>query len=66
MLHTKRLRNSKQTRDQTAGRTKRTKLRDERQRKCHFTACLTEKWTLSCEYDDGDDEEMVRWCDGAA
>lgn len=39
-----------------------TKQRDERQRKCHFTACLTEKWTLSCEYDDGEDEEMTRWC----
>lgn len=28
-------------------------------------ACLTEKWTLSCEYDDGEDEEMTRWCHGA-
>lgn len=71
MLHTKRLRNSKQTRDQTARRPSEpserneTKQRDERQRKCHFTACLTEKWTLSCEYDDGEDEEMTRWCHGA-
>lgn len=49
MLHTKRRTGYKRTNE----RAKRTSAG--RQRKCHFTACLTAKWTLSCEYDDGDE-----------